>query len=85
MSRNDSSLIAGKVFVITGKLSRQRMYFEEEIQSLGGIVNNKVNRNTDYLIMGPAVFGTVKHKSALEMGITILSEGDYQQMMGQYW
>lgn len=73
--------IAGKIFVITGKLSIPRPEMKKKIELLGGKVTGSVSKKTNYLILGHGDEGSTKHNTALELGITILSENDFNNML----
>jgi len=45
-------MLAGKIFVITGTLSVVRREFENLIAEHGGIADQRVTKNTDFLIVG---------------------------------
>ncbi len=71
--------IAGKTFVITGKLETypNRDALVAEIESKGGKVAGSVSKNTDYLINNDVTSTSGKNKKAKELGIPIISEADY--------
>lgn len=75
------SNVAGKVFVITGSLSKDRSAFKNEIESLGGKVTGSVSKRTNYLLMGPDASGTTKHTNAIKLGVQILSEEEYLKLI----
>ncbi len=72
---------SGKTFVLTGTLTG---YSRDEIASLikerGGKVSGSVSKNTDYVIVGfdPGS----KYKKALELGIVILTEEQFELLLG---
>ncbi|MBQ4495500.1 MAG: NAD-dependent DNA ligase LigA [Selenomonadaceae bacterium] len=76
------SAIAGKSFVLTGKLDK---FTRDEASKLiierGGLVKGSVSKNTDYVIAGEKA-GT-KLSKAFELGITILSEEDFEKMLAE--
>ncbi len=76
------SSLQGKVFVITGTLSKPRQYFEDIITRHGGKVTNSVSKKTSYLIMGPDKTGTAKHKQALKLGTPIIGEQGFWELVG---
>lgn len=78
---NTDTNIAGKIFVITGALSRSRKEIQAQLESLGAKVSNSVSKKTDYLLMGGGEEGSTKHKKALELGTTIISEEDLNNML----
>ena len=70
-----NSAIAGKVFVITGTLSRPREEFAERIRTLGGKLTGSVSKSTDYLLAGTEAGS--KLAKAEELGVTILDEAAF--------
>lgn len=75
------SNITGKTFVITGTLSIGRNDMKKKIEDLGGKVSGSISKKTDYLLMGGGEEGSSKHKKALELGISIISEEDLNNMI----
>lgn len=74
------SSLEGTSFVITGALSKGREEFKALIEARGGKVSGSVSKKTTYLLMGDDANGTSKHKKALDLGVTILSEDDFNQL-----
>lgn len=76
------SPIAGKSFVLTGKLEK---YTREEASKLiaerGGLIKGSVSKQTDYVIAGDEVGS--KLSKAFEYGITILSEEDFEKLLAE--
>ncbi|MDA8140564.1 MAG: helix-hairpin-helix domain-containing protein [Desulfobacteraceae bacterium] len=76
----DSS-IAGKNLVFTGKMLRgSRETMQEDARRLGANVQSAVSGTTDYLICGEKV-GPTKLAKATQLGVQILSEEDYYQLL----
>ena len=71
--------INGKTFVITGTLSRPRDEIKEEIEGLGGNVTGSVTKKTDYVIAGEKAGS--KLTKATELGISVLTEEEYNNML----
>ena len=71
--------INGKTFVITGTLSKSRDYYKEKLESLGAKVTNSVTKKTDYVLLGENPGS--KETKALELGIKIINEEDYNKMI----
>ncbi len=72
--------LEGKTFVLTGTL--QNMSRDEakiKIRELGGDVSGSVSKETDYLVAGEATGS--KYDKAVELGIKIISEGDFLEMI----
>ncbi len=73
-------IFAGKTFVFTGSLeSITRKEAKEIVESFGGRAAGSVSSKTDYLVAGAGAGS--KFKKARELGITILSEKEFQDML----
>lgn len=75
-----SDLLEGISFVITGTLSRPREYFKELILNAGGKVSDSVSSRTGYLLAGENAGS--KLKKAEKLGIRIISEADFNELIG---
>lgn len=77
------AVLAGQTFVITGSLNHfgNRKELQELIESRGGKVTGSVTAKTTYLINNDATSGSSKNKKARELGIPILSEEDFLEMV----
>lgn len=74
------STIAGKSFVLTGKLEKfTRDAASKLITERGGLVKGTVSKNTDYVIAGEKAGS--KLTKANELGIKILSEEDFEKLL----
>ena len=72
--------LAGKIFVITGKLeSFSRDQAKEKIESLGGTVASSVSKNTDYVIVGEDP-GSKLEKSR-SLNIPLLDEEGFKALL----
>ena len=76
-------ILAGKIFVVTGDLTHyeNRNVLKEEIESLGGKVTGGVTGKTDYLINNDLLSSSGKNKKAKELGVPVISEEEYMQML----
>lgn len=76
--------LSGKVFVITGALSRYRNRDEmaADIEKHGGSVASAVSKNTDFLVNNDVASGSSKNKKAKELGIPIITEEDLIERIG---
>jgi DNA ligase (NAD+) len=76
-----SQKLAGKSFVFTGGLSnRSREDAGELVLQHGGKVSGSVSKKTDYVVVG-ADPGS-KYDKAKELGVTILSESEFEKLLG---
>jgi DNA ligase (NAD+) len=72
--------LAGKEFVVTGKLeSCTRTEAEARIRELGGLVGSSVSKKTDFLVVG-ADPGS-KLDRARELGTGLLNEEQFLDML----
>lgn len=71
---------AGKIFVLTGALSKfTREEATEKIELFGGKASGSVSRKTSYVVVGENAGS--KERKARELGIPILSEEDFLNMI----
>lgn len=71
---------AGKTFVLTGALSKfTRDEASEKIELLGGKVSGSVSKKTSFVVVGENAGS--KERKARELGIPILSEDDFLEMI----
>lgn len=74
--KDENNFIQGKTFVITGKFSQPRSYYEDIIKSNGGKLTGSVSKKTDYLLL-EGDKGSSKYNKAIELNIPILSEKEF--------
>ena len=76
-------IFAGVNFVITGSVEHfaNRGEVKELIESLGGKVTGSVTSKTNYLINNDAASTSSKNKKANELGIPIISEERFLEMV----
>ncbi len=73
--------LAGKTFVLTGTLpTLSRDEAAALIRAAGGNVTGSVSKNTDYVLAGESAGS--KLDKARELGIQVLSEGDFWKLLG---
>lgn len=72
--------INGKTFVITGTLSNSRDYYKEILESKGANVTGSVTKKTDYVLLGENPGS--KYDKAKELGIEIINEEEFNEMIG---
>jgi len=76
-----SQKLAGKSFVFTGGLAnRSREDAGELVLQNGGKVSGSVSKKTDYVVVGTDPGS--KHEKAKELGVTILTEGEFEKLIG---
>ena len=56
---------------------------KEKIESLGGKTSGSVSKNTDYLINNDVTSTSGKNKKAKELGVPIISEDKFLEMIGE--
>ena len=78
--QNSSNNLAGKVLVITGKLSKKRDDIIADIEAAGGKVTGSVSKNTTYLVCNNPE-DTTKYHKAEQLGIPIITEEELNKMM----
>jgi DNA ligase (NAD+) len=72
--------LVGKKFVFTGELEKlSRREAREVVKRLGGEVMSSVSPKTDYVVVG--LQPGSKHDRAVELGIKILTEQKFQEMI----
>ena len=70
----------GKTFVLTGSLEEfTRKEAEELIEKYGGKTSGSVSKKTDYVLAGEEAGS--KLKKAQELGVTIISEQEFKEMI----
>jgi DNA ligase (NAD+) len=77
-----SSVLEGKKIVLTGTLpTYSRKEAKTLIEKHGGKTTSSVSKNTDYLLAGDSPGS--KYDKALNLGIPILSESDFRELIGE--
>ncbi len=78
-----SNDLAGKSFVFTGTLTKlKREQAEEIVRARGGRASSSVSRNTSFVVAGDAA-GSKLEKAQI-LGVPILSEEDFIELVGNY-
>lgn len=81
--RTVSSRLSGLTFVVSGVFANfSREEVKAHIESHGGKVSSSLSGKTSYLLAGEKM-GPEKLKKAEKLGITVLSEQEYLDMVGQ--
>lgn len=75
--------LRNQTFVITGSVNhfKNRNELKEKIESLGGKATGSVTKKTTYLINNDKESSSSKNKKAKELGIPIISEEDFLEMI----
>ena len=82
VQEESDSPIAGRTVVFTGTLEQMtRGEAKARAEALGAKVSGSVSKKTDYVVAGPGAGS--KAKKATELGVTILSEADWLDMLGE--
>ncbi len=71
--------LAGRIFVITGTLSRPRDEIKDQLLNLGAKVSGSVSAKTDFLLAGEAAGS--KLDKALSLGVRVLSEAELEALL----
>lgn len=84
-NRADEQIFSGMNFVITGSVNHfaNRGEVKEEIEKRGGKVTGSVTSKTNYLINNDSASGSSKNRKAKELGIPIISEDEFLEMMNK--
>ena len=73
--------LTGKTFVLTGTMETlDRVQAEKMIKERGGKASGSVSKKTDYVVAGASAGS--KLAKAQELGITVLDEAQFKEMMG---
>jgi DNA ligase (NAD+) len=77
--------LTGLIFVITGDVYtfQNRNELKKLIGDLGGKLTGSVSKKTNYLITNDSDTNTVKNKRAIELGVKIITEEDFNQLIGR--
>ena len=76
------SIFDGKTVVVTGTLQNySRSSIKEKLEGLGAKVSGSVSKKTDYVLAGEEAGS--KLTKARELGIKVLSEGEFEELLGE--
>ncbi len=87
INNTDESPINGKTFVVTGDVHifKNRKEVETKIEELGGKLSGSVSKKTDYLINNDIESASSKNKKAKTLGIPIITEEQFCEMIGMQY
>ena len=71
--------LGGKIFVLTGALSKPRSEFEKIIEDNGGKTSSSVSKNTDYCLAGEDAGS--KLDKAKKLSVKVISEDDFFDLL----
>lgn len=75
------NVFSGKTIVVTGALQNySRTAIKDKLDLLGAKVSGSVSKKTDYIIVGEDAGS--KLTKALDLGVNVLSEDEFQEMIG---
>ena len=75
-----SGPLVGKLFVVTGTLTRPRAEVQKMIEAAGGKVAGSVTKKTSYLVAG-ADTGKTKLEAAEKHGVTVIDEAELEKLL----
>ena len=83
-AKKSSADFFGKIFVITGSLNHfsNRDALKEKLESLGAKVSGSVSAKTSYLVNNDVTSTSGKNKKAKDLGVSIISEEELLNMIG---
>ena len=79
---DQSDVLAGKSFVVSGVFSIDRKELKSMIETNGGKVLSGVSKNVSYLVAGENM-GPSKRTKAEGLGVPIISESEFMKMIDQ--
>lgn len=75
-------VLNGKVFVVTGTLTKPRAEVQKMIEAAGGKVAGSVTKKTHFLVAGEDT-GKTKLEAATKNGVAVIDEAKLMAMLGQ--
>ncbi len=76
--------LAGKSFCFTGELSSmKRPAAESKVRALGGTAKSSVTKDLSYLVTNDPSSGSSKNEKAKSLGVKVLSEEEFLELIGE--
>ena len=75
-------MLAGKSIVVSGVFTISRDEIKQMVEQYGGKNVSSISKNTSYVLAGEKM-GPEKKKKAESLGIPIISETEFYQMIGK--
>ena len=87
IKETSGSPVDGKTFVVTGDVHifKNRKEVETKIEELGGKLSGSVSKKTDYLINNDIESTSSKNQKAKTLGIPIITEEQFCEMIGMQY
>lgn len=79
LQKNQSQVLNGKTFVLTGTLTKSRNEFIELLNNYGAKITNNISNNTSYLIVGENPGN--KLAQARKLNVKIINEEQLQNLL----
>ena len=76
-----TGILTGKTFVFTGTMKTPRAELQKLVEEAGGEVKKSVVKNCTYLVISDPNSTSSKAKAALKLGIKLISEEDFLEMI----
>ena len=79
----DKKIFEGLTFVVTGKVNNypNRKALQEDIEKHGGKNTSQISAKTSYLINNDINSSSTKNKTAKKLGIPIITEDEFIDML----
>ena len=84
MEQDSSKGISGITFAVTGKLKSwsSKDKLKEYLDQYGAVLSSSITKKTDYLVTNDTDSGSGKNKKAKDLGLTVISEEEFNEMIG---
>lgn len=79
LNKNQSQVLSGKTFVLTGTLTKSRNQFIEILNNYGATITNTISKNTTYLVVGENPGN--KLTQASKLNVKIINEEQLENLL----